>query len=75
MGGKPLGVMRSIVRDYSRPGDLVCDPFAGGATTLLAAAMEGRRAVGAECDMAAYAAAMTRIRQGYTLDMFAGVSA
>lgn len=48
VGGKPLGLMRSIVRDYTRPGDLICDPCAGGGTTLLAARMEGRRAVGAE---------------------------
>jgi hypothetical protein len=49
-GGKPLGVMREIVRDYSRPGDLVLDTHAGGGTTLLAAMLEGRRAIGAEVD-------------------------
>lgn len=49
-GGKPLSLMRAIVRDYSRPGDLICDPCAGGGTTLLAAVMEGRRAIGAEMD-------------------------
>lgn len=43
IGGKPLSLMRAIVRDYSREGDLVCDPCAGGATTLLAASLEGRR--------------------------------
>ena len=48
VGGKPLGLMRSIIRDYTRPGDLVCDPCAGGGTTLLAARMEGRRSIGAE---------------------------
>lgn len=48
IGGKPLALMRAIVRDYTRPGDLVCDPCAGGGTTLLAARMEGRRAIGAE---------------------------
>ena len=47
-GGKPLGLMRAIIRDYTRPGDLVCDPCAGGGTTLLAARMEGRRSIGAE---------------------------
>jgi hypothetical protein len=72
MGGKPLGVMRAIVRDYSRPDDLVCDPFAGGGTTLLAAVMDGRRAVGSECDREAYAEASARLRRGYTIDMFAG---
>lgn len=72
MGGKPLGVMRAIVRDYSRPGDVVCDPFAGYGTTLLAALMEGRRAIGAECDPEAHAAARARLGRGYTLDLFGG---
>ena len=47
-GGKALDGMRAIIRDYTRPSDLVCDPCAGGGTTLLAAALEGRRAIGAE---------------------------
>lgn len=70
-GGKPLGVMQAIVRDYSRPGDVVCDPFAGGATTLLAAASMGRAAIGAEVDQGAHTRASARIARGYTLDMFA----
>lgn len=47
-GSKPLDLMRAIVRDYSKPGDLVCDPFSGSGTTGLACLMEGRRFVGAE---------------------------
>lgn len=50
VGGKPLASMRAIVRDYTRPGDLVCDPLAGAGTTLIAACKEGRRGVGAELD-------------------------
>lgn len=50
IGAKPLDLMRAIVRDYSRPGDVVCDPCAGGGTTLLAALWEGRQAIGAEVD-------------------------
>ncbi|HET6496256.1 MAG TPA: DNA methyltransferase [Thermoleophilia bacterium] len=61
IGGKDLELMRAIVRDYSRPGDLVCDPCAGGGTTLAAAALEGRRAVGAEVDADAHAAATQRL--------------
>jgi site-specific DNA-methyltransferase (adenine-specific) len=71
IGGKPLALMRSIVRDYARPGDLVCDPCAGGATTLLAAAIEGRRAIGAEMDPETFAKAQKRIARGYTPTMFA----
>jgi len=48
IGGKPLWLMRDIVRDYSRPGDLVCDPCAGYGTTPLAASIEGRRALASE---------------------------
>ena len=70
-GGKPLGVMRAIVRDYSRRGDRVCDPYAGGATTLLAALMEDREAVGSECDPKAHADALARLARGYTRDLFA----
>ncbi len=66
IGGKPLWLMRALVRDYTRPGDLVCDPCAGGATTLLAAVTEGRRAVGAEMDPLTHAKAMKRLSAGYT---------
>jgi site-specific DNA-methyltransferase (adenine-specific) len=69
-GGKPLWLMQALVRDYSRPGDLICDPCAGGATTLLAAAIEGRRAIGAEMDPATYALACKRLGRGYTPSMF-----
>lgn len=62
-GGKPLWLMRALVRDYSRPGDLICDPCAGGATTLIAAALEGRRSIGAEIDPDTYAKACARIQR------------
>lgn len=70
MGSKPPWLMRAIVRDYSRPGDLVCDPCAGGATTLLAAVTEGRRAIGAEMDPVTFDLAVRRLRKGYTPDLF-----
>jgi site-specific DNA-methyltransferase (adenine-specific) len=66
IGGKPLWLMRALVRDYTRPGDLVCDPTAGAGTTIIAAAIEGRRAVGAEIDSCTYAAATARVSAGYT---------
>lgn len=62
-GGKPIWLMRALVRDYSRPGDLVCDPCAGGGTTPIAAALEGRRAIGAELDPETYAKACARIER------------
>jgi hypothetical protein len=66
VGGKPLWLMRAIIRDYTRPGDLVVDPCAGGGTTLLAAVMEGRRAIGAECDPQTWEKAVKRLRKGFT---------
>jgi hypothetical protein len=60
-GGKPLWVMRQLVKDYSRDGDLIVDPFSGAATTLIAASTEGRRAIGAELDIETFELARQRI--------------
>lgn len=73
VGGKPMALMRALVRDYSKPGDLIVDPCAGAATTLIAAASENRRAIGAECDPATYEVARKRIAAGYTPSLFEGV--
>lgn len=69
-GGKQIDPMRALVRDYSLEGDLIADPFSGGGTTLLAAAIEGRRAVGAELDPAHFNIAQKRIKRGYTPTLF-----
>jgi len=60
-GGKTEWLMRALIRDYSRPGDLVCDPCAGGGTTLLAAVQTGRRAIGAELSAETHAKALKRL--------------
>lgn len=49
---KPLALMRELVALFSDPGDLLLDPFAGSGTTLVAARLEGRRAIGVERDEA-----------------------
>jgi site-specific DNA-methyltransferase (adenine-specific) len=72
VGTKDPGAMRSIVRDYSKPGDLVVDPFCGGGTTALACAIEGRRCITSEMDPVTFEKARVRLAQGYTRDMFAG---
>lgn len=62
IGAKQLTTMRRIVRDYTRPDDVVLDPFAGTGTTLLAAMLEGRRAIGCEVDRKTYEYAVKRLR-------------
>lgn len=49
---KPLPMLAQLVRLFTKPGDLILDPFAGAGTTLRAAKDEGRRAVGIEVDEA-----------------------
>ena len=61
VGGKTIWSMRAIVGDYSRDGDLVCDPCAGAGTTLVAAVELGRRAIGCEPDAGRYAMACKRL--------------
>ena len=39
---------RATIEAFTEPGDLVLDPFCGGATTLVEAAAAGREAVGAD---------------------------
>lgn len=62
VGGKPLWLMERIVEDYTRPGDLVCDPCCGAGTTLLAAQLTGRRWIGGDIDAAHVELAMERLR-------------
>lgn len=45
--GKPVALMRQLSR-FAPPGGLILDPFAGSATTLVAAILEGRRAIAIE---------------------------
>lgn len=47
---KPVALMRDLVRDFTDPGDLILDPFAGSGTTGVAALMAGRRVILIESD-------------------------
>lgn len=44
---KPVSLMREIVK-IVEPGGMILDPFAGSGTTLIAAVLEGRKAIGIE---------------------------
>ena len=59
---KPLPLMRQIVEDFTRPGDLVLDPFAGSGTTGIACNQLGRNFVGWERDANYHAIATRRLR-------------
>jgi DNA methylase len=53
--------MRPFIQHYSKPGDIVLDPFCGFATTLLAAGIEGRKSIGFELDTNRAAIARERL--------------
>lgn len=55
---KPVILLRDLIESSSRIGEMVLDPFCGVGSTLVAAAAEGRRAIGIEieeryCEIAA----------------------
>jgi len=64
-GGKPTALMRALVGDYSKVGDLVLDSHMGAGTTGVACAMLGRRFVGVEIDRQAFDIACERIDNAY----------
>lgn len=47
---KPVALVADAMRDCSRRGDIILDPFMGSGTTILAAERIGRRAYGLEID-------------------------
>ncbi|MCY4561599.1 MAG: DNA methyltransferase [Flavobacteriaceae bacterium] len=59
---KPLELMREFVQLFSLPGETIYDPFSGSATTVIAAALEGRIGVGYELDNEIYLKARRRIK-------------
>jgi len=58
---KPVGLIEEILNKYSKPGDIICDPFMGSGTTAVAAWRTQRHFIGWEKDPKYYADAMKRI--------------
>ncbi|MEP0813636.1 MAG: site-specific DNA-methyltransferase [bacterium] len=58
---KPLALMKQLIEIHTDPGDIVLDPFAGSATTLLASIQLDRRAIGCELNPEYYSAALQRL--------------
>jgi len=47
---KAVSVLRPLVETFSKPGDLVLDPFSGSGSTSVAAALAGRNYLGIELE-------------------------
>lgn len=59
---KPVELMRQLIESSSVFGEVVLDPFAGVGSTLVAAILEGRRAIGVEIDERYAAIAVERVK-------------
>ena len=59
--GQDVGSARYYIDHFSRPGDIVLDPFVGGGTTLIASELIGRRAIGFDVDMTAIRTSQARL--------------
>jgi DNA modification methylase len=57
---KPVALIERAIRNSSRPGETVYDPFVGSGTTLVAAEIAGRRAFAMEIDPAYAQVALER---------------
>lgn len=68
----PEQVMARIIRICSNEGDLVMDPFAGSATTLVVAKKLGRRYTGCELSPVFHATARARLEGAANGDPIAG---
>ena len=71
---KPLALLQRIIKASSNPGDMVLDPFAGCATCLVAAEIEGRRWVGIEACEAANDILQVRLSEAELGEIGAGTS-
>ena len=58
----PVALVQRIVRSLTRSGDLIFDPFIGSGSTGVAAALEGRRVIGADTEIRYLDAADSRIK-------------
>ncbi|MBV8771495.1 MAG: DNA methylase [Deltaproteobacteria bacterium] len=63
---KPTAVLTPLIESFSRPGDTVMDPFAGSASTLIAARAVGRNFIGIELDPVHYQTACNRLADNQT---------
>ena len=68
---KPLNIIRTLIVNSSREGEVVCDPFMGSGTTAVACIKENRRYIGFEIDSKYYEISQRRIEvERAQLEMF-----
>lgn len=60
---KPVPLFSWCLEQYSKPGDIVLDPFSGSGTTAIAAHRLGRRFICVEKDAEYHAASVERLRK------------
>lgn len=65
----PLALLARIILSSSLPGDSVFDPFAGTGTTLIAASLLGRAAIGVEIDPLNVKCVQKRIKKPRAADI------
>jgi site-specific DNA-methyltransferase (adenine-specific) len=67
---KPVALFSYLIRTYTRPGDLVVDPFVGSGTTALAARNTGRRFICGDFTQEYVDIANARLAEPFTPNMF-----
>ncbi|MDZ7824149.1 MAG: site-specific DNA-methyltransferase [Ahrensia sp.] len=73
---KPVALMEHFIKNSTKPGDLVFDPFMGSGTTGVACAKLGRRFIGIEIHSEYFQIACDRISDAYAQpQMFKGLEA
>jgi len=60
---KPVGIFTPLIEAFTKPGDVVLDPFAGSGSTLVAARDMDRRFIGIELDEAHHRTASLRLAE------------
>lgn len=58
---KPVSALQPLIESFTRPGDIVLDPFAGSGSTCVAAELAGRRWIGIELLEQYHAAGLRRL--------------
>ena len=67
---KPIPLLKRLIELFTDPDDVVIDPCAGSASTLVAAASLGRKAYGMEVSKRFYVDACEALKRNIQVDMF-----